>query len=61
MIESDDEPTDSVNGLVIVQHRTESYEFLKTLDNLIKQSNKNTSIFLPWKHSSLKWQERSTF
>ena len=60
-IESNDGPTDSVNGLVIVQHKAESYEFFKTLNNLIKQSNKNTFIFLPWEHSSLNCQERSTF
>ena len=56
-----DELTDWVNGLVIVEKPTENYEFVLTLDLLIKLSNKNICTILPQKNSFLKCREQSTF
>ena len=56
-----DEPTDWVNGLVIVEKPTENYEFVLILDLLIKQSDENISTSLQQRNSFLKCRERSTF
>ena len=56
-----DEPTDWVNGLVIVKNEMENYKFVLTIDLLIKQLNENISTSVPWKSSFLKCREWSTF
>ena len=57
-----DETTNWVNGLVIIENsQTKNYNFVLTLDLLIKQSNENNPTSLPRKNVFVKCRKPSTF